>query len=77
MQIRKAIEICNKVHVRNIDPYLTEKNELKNMLRKTQIKKAVGKKNRNSGTDGKKLHQSWSGQTGLANNPSNKTVMMI
>ena len=41
MQIRKAIEICNKMHVRNIDPYLTEKNELKNMLRKTQIKKAV------------------------------------
>ena len=75
MQIRKAIEICNKMHVRNIDPYLTEKNELKNMLRKTKIKKAVVVGG--GGTHGKKLHQSWSGQTGLANSPSNKTVMMV
>ena len=39
MQIRKAIKICITVHLRNLDPYLRKKHELKNMLRKTQIYK--------------------------------------
>ena len=47
------------MHVRNKDPYLTKKWVEKYAEKKTKIHKAVVGR-----TDGKKLHQSWSGQTG-------------